>query len=151
MKAFTDFLKLWSSDLLLGVVVLCLTYILETHCCICGILILFLFLIIIYINIDGWTKMYCCTIIPMDRATQYIVEKRWIILLWIVKTEHCCVVQRFVSYALAVEVITLFNLWNLILLKISVHEFSITQAPRSRKKHFWNLEFTYKGKIILLL
>lgn len=150
LKAFTDFLKLWLSDLLLAVVVLCLTYIQNSQ------LYLwnnnsFLFLIIICTNIDGWTKIYWCTTIPMDRATQYIVEKRWIIHVWIAKSGNCCVVQKFISYTLAAEVIILFKTMELDFVKISVHEFSVAQALRSRKKHFWNLKFTYEGKIILLL
>ena len=133
MKAFTDFLELWSSDLLLAVVVLGLSYILENYCCIYGIQFFFVFIIICT---NGWTKMYCCTTIPIDRATQYIVEKRWTILLWIAKTERCSVVQKFISYTLAVEVITLFKIVELDFPKISVHEFSMTQALRSGKKLF---------------
>jgi hypothetical protein len=147
MKAFTDFLELGSSDLLLAVV--CLVLNLHTRNSPLYLLITntSLFLIIICTNIDGWTKMYCCTIIPMGRATQYIVEKRWIMLLWIAKMEHCCVVQKFISYILAVEVITLLKTMELDFAKISVHEFSMTQATRSRKKHFWNLKFTCGGKL----
>jgi len=46
------------------------------------------------------------------------------------------VVQKFINYTLAAEVITLFKTMELDFAKILVQEFSMAQALRSRKKHF---------------
>ena len=151
MKAFTEFLELWLSGLLLVVDVLCLTYVLETHHCICGIPIIFCFW---SLSAQILMDEPICTVVPQFPWTQplsALLKKRWIIYLWIAKTENCSVVQKFINYTLAAEVITLFKTMELDFAKILVQEFSMAQALRSRKKHFWNIELTYEGEIILLL
>ena len=76
-KAVTDFLELWSSDLVLAVVVLGLSDILETHHCICGIPILFLFFTVwqYFVNAFKCFILVCYTVFSSGVQKGYHIKE----------------------------------------------------------------------------